>query len=90
MGGEVRSFPELIDPHITRVEANILKFIEIKKVMKINMSLKIIAKRISVNEGYDERTGLTITHEPQEVLIPTEGTKEVNNCLLYTSPSPRD
>jgi hypothetical protein len=78
LGGEVRSFPEVINPHITRVESVISKFIEIKKVMKINMNLKLLVKRFSANEGYDSQTGLTITHLPQEIDIPTEGTEEIN------------
>ena len=50
--------------------------------MKINMTLKFIAKKFSVNEGYNSQTGMTITYEPQEISISTKGTKEVNKIII--------
>ena len=46
--GEIRTFLEMIRPQIKRLEDVILKFIEIKKVMKIKMKLNLIAKNLQL------------------------------------------
>ena len=69
---------EVIHPHIKRLEDVILKFTEIKKVMKISITLNLIAKKFSViDEHADKHLGVNFGHIKQKYSFSTE-TIEVN------------